>query len=190
MKTKDHYTIRAKQEGYAARSAYKLKEIQKEYSILKEGAVVLELGCSPGGWTQIALEVIGPNGRIVGMDLNPTEIKDTRFTFMQGDFTDEEESVKITGKYDAIISDAAPKTTGQRDLDQGRSEDIVRAALQLTKDHLKVGGNLLCKIFQGPEYEKILMEVKKKFSYYKTNKPDASKSTSKEMYIIGKGFRG
>ncbi len=190
MKTKDQYTLRAKAEGYAARSAYKLKEINREYAIVKDGSKVLELGCSPGGWTQIALEKIGPTGKIVGMDLNPTEIREPRFTFIQGDFTDEEDRAKITGVYDCIISDAAPKTSGQRDLDQGRSEDIVRAALGLTKKHLRLGGNLLCKIFQGPEYEKIVMEIKKRFNYYKTYKPHASKSSSKEKYILGNGFNG
>ncbi len=184
-KKRDHYSQRARDEGYEARSAYKLKEINKEYVLIKPGNRVLELGCSPGGWSQIAVEVVGNNGSVVGVDEKPIRVSGKGFEFIQADVFEFSSDLQ----FDAVISDMAPRTTGQRELDQERSYQLSIVALKIAQKNLKKGGTFLCKIFQGPGYDDFVLRVKKSFTYMRTVKPKASKSESKEMYVIGKGRR-
>ena len=181
-KKKDRFTLRAREEGYQARSAYKLKEINKEFSIIKSGYNVLDLGCSPGGWSQIALEAVGPQGSVMGVDDMPVRIQAKNFEFIHADIFE----FYPDRVFDVVISDMAPRTTGQRQLDQERSYQLSLRALAIAKKNLRTGGSFLVKIFQGPNYEAFLLKVKNSFGYSKTVKPKASKSDSKEMYVLGK----
>lgn len=180
---KDFYTRKSREEGYYARSVYKLKQINQKYNLIKRRDKVLDLGCSPGGWIQASLEIIGPEGFVIGIDLSPVrKIEAKNFRFIKSDIIE----VKIEEIFDVVLSDMAPKTTGTRELDQERSYDLAKTALETAKKHLKEGGNFLCKIFQGPRYQEFLDEVKQSFEFIKTVKPEASKQQSKEMYVIGK----
>lgn len=183
---KDFYTKKSREEGYYARSVYKLKQINKKYNLIKKGDRVLDLGCSPGGWVQASLEIVGDQGFVVGVDVSPVKkIQSKNFKFVKSNI----EEVKLEGIFDVILSDLAPKTTGIQDLDQERSYDLAKTALEIAKKNLKEGGNFLCKIFQGPRYQEFLNEAKKNFEFVKTVKPEASKKQSKEMYVVGKCMR-
>ncbi|MFH1210986.1 MAG: RlmE family RNA methyltransferase [archaeon] len=182
---KDYYTRKSREEGYYARSVYKLKSLNKKYQIIKHGNRILDLGCSPGGWVQAALEIIGKEGFVTGIDIDKVKVKAGNFRFIQGDIYNEE-LLKDVEKVDVVLSDMAPKTSGIRDLDQARSTDLSRQALKIAKKKLKGNGNFVCKIFQGKEYPEFINEVRKEFGFVKTAKPEASKSGSKEMYVIGK----
>ncbi len=182
---KDYYTRKSREEGYYARSVYKLKQLNKKYSIIKQGDKVLDLGCSPGGWVQVSLEIVGKEGSVVGIDLEKAKVKAENFKFIQGDVYDKK-NLEVVEKFDVVLSDMAPKTSGIRDLDQERSFDLAKQALSVAKKKLKVGGNFVCKIFQGKDYPNFINQVKKEFKFVKTFKPEASKSGSKEMYVVGK----
>lgn len=180
---RDHYTIKAKAEGFRARSAYKLLQMQARYSLVHKKDDVLDLGCWPGGWL-IALKKLTA-GRIVGIDLQRIE-PIAGVEFIRGDIRE----VKIEGVFRVVISDMAPKTTGMKDVDAARSAELAFIALEKAKEHLAQGGNFLAKIFQGEDFEDFLKEVRKYFATVKAHKPEASKSKSKEMYILGFGFKG
>lgn len=182
---KDYYTKKSREEGYYARSVYKLKQLNKKYELIKKGDKVLDLGCSPGGWVQASLEIVGLEGKVIGIDLEKTKVKAENFKFIQGDIYNEE-ILEEVGKVDVVLSDMAPKTSGIREVDQERSYDLARQALKIAKKKLKGGGNFVCKIFQGKNYPGFINQVRKEFSFVKTAKPEASKSRSKEMYIVGK----
>ncbi|MBL7100587.1 MAG: RlmE family RNA methyltransferase [Nanoarchaeota archaeon] len=180
---KDFYTRKSREEGYYARSAYKLKQINKKYQLIRKKDKVLDLGCSPGGWIQATLEIIGEQGFIVGVDITPVrKIKAKNFKFIKEDVNE----AKIEGKFNVVLSDTAPKTTGIQDLDHERSYDLAKTALKIAKEHLERKGNFLCKVFQGKYYPEFLKNVKENFEFVKTVKPKASKKQSKEMYVIGK----
>lgn len=180
---KDFYTRKSREEGYYARSVYKLKQINKKYNLIKKGNKVLDLGCSPGGWTQASLEIVGKQGFVLGTDISHIrKIKAKNFKFIKTDINE----LKIDEKFDVVLSDMAPKTTGTQDLDHDRSYGLAKKALEIAQQHLKEKGNFLCKIFQGLYYPQFLNEVKQNFEFVKTVKPEASKSKSKEMYVIGK----
>ena len=142
---KDFYTRKSREEGYYARSVYKLKQIDKRYNILRKNDKVLDLGCSPGGWVQAALEIVGKKGFVVGVDINNIKkIKDLNFKFIREDI----ETAKIEGIFNTILSDMAPKTTGDKALDHERSYSLAMSALKLCDTNLREKGNFLCKIFQ------------------------------------------
>lgn len=185
--TKDFYTRKAKQEGYLARSAYKLKQINKRYSLLKKGDCALDLGCFPGGWIQASLESIGGQGYVIGIDLKDTAIKSKNFKFCKMDAFDNK-IFEISNNFDVVLSDLAPRTTGVKELDRFRSFELAFRALEIAKKKLNMHGNLLVKIFQGKQFIDFLNECKKHFSFVKCDKPPASKRKSVEMYVICKDF--
>lgn len=182
---KDYYTKKSREEGYYARSVYKLKQINKKYQIIKPGDKILDLGCSPGGWVQASLEITGPKGLVVGIDIDKAKVKAENFKFIQEDIYNKE-IIENLEKFDVVLSDMAPKTSGVRELDQERSLDLAKQAFIIAKKKLKGNGNFVCKIFQGKDYPEFLNEVRKEFGFVKAVKPEASKSGSKEMYVIGK----
>lgn len=184
----DHYTRKARKDKYPARSVYKLQEIQKKFGIIKKGDRVLDLGCAPGSWLLYAAELTGPKGEVVGIDQKPVAIQTPEHVkVFTGDALDELDTVVgMLGRgYDAVISDMAPGTTGNKIVDAARSIGLCEAALNLAGELLKPGGVFLCKVFQSGEVKQFSEEVRKRFSQQKTFKPQSSRKASKEMFIIG-----
>ncbi len=185
--TRDHYTDKAKAAGMRARSAYKLLQINQKYHIIKPGNSVLDLGCWPGGWLIVAKRAGAL--RVVGIDLEPTE-KVPGAELIQGDVAEEETMAKIAGeKFDVVLSDMAPHTSGNAGLDVSVSVALAEIAFERAKEHLKQGGIFLAKIFQGAGFMEYVNMVRKCFSSVRTVKPEASKQGSREMYVLGMGFR-
>jgi 23S rRNA (uridine2552-2'-O)-methyltransferase len=188
----DQFFRKAKEEGYLARSAYKLIEINEKKRLFGAESRVLDLGCAPGAWVQVALEIVGPRGVVVGIDL-----KEVRERFpenahvLQGDIY-ATPAVVLTGesgvKFDAVLSDMAPDTTGHGD--HFLSVRLCRRVLELLPELLRPGGNLVMKVFEGEEYAPLLRETEKLFRVVKGFKPKASREVSREMYVIGEGYRG
>ncbi len=188
--TADSYTLRARREGYPARSVYKLEEIQKQHRIIRKGNTVLDVGAAPGSWTLfVQRTILKETGRIVAVDLNPLSIDPVPFNVkaLTGDaFSNEiKEQLIDEGPYDAIISDAAPMTTGNRSVDTARSEYLAEQVFALAMDHLREHGNLVIKIFQGGGEQELLQQMRKTFVKAKGFKPKASRSDSFELFLIG-----
>lgn len=186
----DSYTLRAHREGYPARSVYKLEEIQQQNRIVKPGDKVLDVGAAPGSWTLYThRELLKGNGEIIAVDLNPLNLNPVppTVTAYVGDAFSKEIREKLTshGPFDAIISDAAPLTTGNRTVDTTRSEYLAEQVVWLAKEQLKQHGNLVIKIFQGGGQQKLLIEMRKMFAKAKTLKPKACRTDSFETYLIG-----
>jgi 23S rRNA (uridine2552-2'-O)-methyltransferase len=193
MIKKDYYYRKAKQEKYRSRAAFKLKQLNKKFKIVKKGDVVLDMGAAPGGWMQVLREIVGDKGLVLGVDLNDIRpIKSENVRAIKGDFTKAEVAREIKGiipRADAVVSDASPDISGVWDIDHFRSVELSRNALLIARDVLKPGGNFLIKVFQGAETEEFFREVKDAFGYAKRTKPKASRDTSAEIYIVGKGLR-
>ncbi|MBW2568604.1 MAG: RlmE family RNA methyltransferase [Deltaproteobacteria bacterium] len=188
----DHYTLKAKREHFPARSVYKLKEIQKKYKIIKKGDCVLDLGCSPGSWLLYAADLAGKKGEVVGIDLKPlsNEISmklPSNARMYVGDVLSisDDFSGLIRENYNVVISDMAPATTGNKTVDAARSFELCKTALEIAQNVLKPGGAFICKIFQGEDFKNFLDLVKTGFNKQKSFKPESSRKSSKEMYIIG-----
>lgn len=193
-KKNDPYYKRAKSEDYRSRASYKLKQLNKRYKIIKLGNTVVDLGAAPGGWSQVALEKVGEEGKVVGVDLNRIKpFPDENFYGIRGDFTKEivQEKVMelIGGKTKVLMSDASPELCGIKHIDHLRSIDLIEAVLIIADNILEEKGNMVVKIFQGPEYKRILDEFKKRFRKVQSTKPPSSRNKSKEMYIVGLGFK-
>lgn len=186
----DFYTLRARKEGYPARSVYKLEEINQIHHIIKKGDSVLDVGAAPGSWTLFThKKLLQGTGKIVAIDLNPLSIDyiPPTITEIVGDAFCRENREKLIqlGPYDAIISDAAPMTTGNRTVDTTRSEYLAEQVLLLAKEQLKTNGNLVIKIFQGGGQEGILKEMRTLFKKAKAFKPKACRDDSFEIYLLG-----
>lgn len=190
----EEYYKKAKKQDYRSRASFKLLQLNRKFKIIKEGNSVVDLGAAPGGWSQVALEAVGTEGLVVAVDLNRIKsFSDENFWSIKGDFTQketlEEMQRTLQGKADVIISDAAPKLSGIKDLDQLRSIDLARSVLEISDNILKYKGNMIMKVFQGEGYPELLKDIKKKFKTVKTTKPPSSRKKSGEMYIVGRGFR-
>ncbi len=185
----DHYTLRARKENYAARSVYKLAEIQKKHRLISPGKAVLDLGCAPGSWLQFAAEQTGPRGRVVGIDLHPVKVAlPAHVQVITGDIYElGPEASQSLGSFDVVLSDMAPATTGHKFSDAVRSFDLCRAALATAEQVLKPGGHFVCKIFQGEDFKPFCDQVKDKFKRMQIFKPQSSRKASREIFIIGLG---
>lgn len=189
---KDAYYRKAKQEGYRSRAAYKLKEIDARYRILKKGFVVADIGCTPGGWSQVAVETIGKQGLVVGVDiLKMNPIGGENFVFICGDFNLPEvrDEMKKVGKggFDIVLSDIAPNTSGIKVRDQALSLGLCRKVYELSLEAMKNGGDLLMKIFQGGDMDALLDELRRSFRKVKILKPQSSRKESGEIYLLAQG---
>lgn len=193
MIKKDYYYRKAKKKRYRSRAAFKLKQLNEKFRIVKKGDVVLDLGAAPGGWMQVLREIVADEGLVVGVDLDDIRpFKFENIKAIKGDFTKDEvagEIKKIIDSADAVVSDASPDISGVWDVDHFRSVELSRSALSIARDILKPGGNFLVKVFQGGETEDFFREVKGTFSYTKRTKPRASRDQSSEIYIVAKGVR-
>ncbi|KXA92984.1 23S rRNA methyltransferase [candidate division MSBL1 archaeon SCGC-AAA259E22] len=190
----DHFYKKAKKKGYRSRAAYKLRQLDKKYRILKSGDTVIDLGAAPGGWLQVAREKVGENGFVLGVDLE--EIEDLGYrnvSTIQCDITDPETveiiEEKLYNPPDVILSDASPDISGVWDVDHARSIDLARSVFSLAEKLLKPGGNILIKVFQGEFFPEFLKDTGELFEFHKSSKPKASRNESAEIYIIGKGFK-
>lgn len=185
----DHYFHRAKKDHFLARAIYKLEEIQKRHRLMRPGDHVLDLGAAPGSWIQLVCGVVGARGRVVAVDIKPIEHPfGANVTILQKDVFDEalvQQLRQDHGLFDVVLSDMAPSTTGIRTADSARSSLLFERALEIAGAVLRPEGHFLAKIFQGSEFHDLLIEVKRRFRHVKVVKPDASKKTSKEIYILG-----
>jgi len=189
----DHYSRKAQKEKYPARSVYKLQELQKKYRLIRKGDRVLDLGCSPGSWLPYAAALTGESGVVVGIDLKPVSIQlPAHVTVYKGDLLTPEEALmeKLGQRFHAVISDMAPNTTGNKDVDAARSFDLCEAALTLSQEVLVPNGSFVCKIFQGELFTLFSDRVKACFNRQHIFKPQSSRKASKEIYIIGMGKIG
>src|SRR3989344_7678744 len=187
---KDKLTIKAKSEGYKARSVYKLLDINKKYKLIKKSDFVLDLGCWPGSWLQACMEM---QAGVIGVDLRDTKINGAETYKM--DVMDKGFIGLLKGKikdkrFDAVLSDLAPNTTGHIEADQYRSYELSERAFEAAKAVLKPGGNFLAKIFQGKEADDFLAELRKWFKFVKAVKPEGSKKRSREIYYVCTGYKG
>ena len=193
-KKRDPYYKKAKQEDYRSRASYKLKQLDKKFKLIKEGDNVVDLGAAPGGWSQVALEKVGEEGLVIGVDLNRIKpFPEENFYGIRGDFTTEEVQDKIIsllgGKAKLVISDASPSLCGIKNIDQLRSIDLTNTVINIADNILETKGNLVMKVFQGPEYKDMLNNLKKKYRQVKTTKPPSSRKKSSEMYVVGLGYK-
>lgn len=191
---RDAYVKKANVSGYRSRAAFKLKEIQDKYKILKPNHNVVDLGAAPGGWCQVAREQIGKNGKIVAIDLlyiEPIE----GVNFLKADFTDDDVLVKFTAmleghKPDVVLSDMAPNTSGHSGTDALRSMTLAEMAADFALEHLKGDGSFLCKLFQGGGEQQFVTMLRQHFAKVQYAKPEASRKESREVFILATGFQG
>jgi len=190
-KKQDHWQLKAKNEGYPARSVYKLKEMDEKLNLIKPRYKILDLGAAPGSWSLYILRKT-PGAFLVSADLSPlANVFDKEggenFSFIQGDFTDPiiRDAIISKGPYNLIISDAAPATTGNRVVDTSRSLDLAEAAALYAETALAAGGNLVIKVFQGGDTSELLKRLSGLFKSAKSYKPQACRSDSFETYYLG-----
>jgi len=189
----DPYVRKAKAEGWRSRAAYKLLELDEKFSLLKPGANIVDLGCAPGGWLQVAVKAIGAKGKVVGIDyLHVPAVPGA--DILEMDFLDEEAPVRLKemlgGEADVVLSDMAAPTTGHRSTDHLRIVALAEAALDYAEDVLAPGGAFVCKVFAGGAEGDLLIRLKQNFESVKHAKPKASRSHSAEKYVVATGFRG
>jgi 23S rRNA (uridine2552-2'-O)-methyltransferase len=193
-KRKDSYYLKAKQEGYRSRAAYKLQQIVSAEKIVKAGDLVVDAGAAPGGWSQLLLSMVGPKGKVAAVDILEMEpLGGDNFRFWRRSLEEAglpAEVVAFLGrKADLVLSDAAPNTTGSAFTDQARSADLVRIIFGFAKETLRPGGAFLAKIFTGAESDLVFKELQPHFDKVRRIRPEATRKESFELYLIGKGFK-
>lgn len=189
----DPYVQRAQKDGYRARAAYKLLEINEKDKLIKSGTLLADLGSAPGSWSQVAAKLVGSSGQVFALDILPMERIDG-VHFIQGDFREDEvlrqfENLLSNRPLDLVICDMAPNMSGNAVTDQARSYYLCELALDFARNHLKTGGSFLVKVFQGAGYQEYLAEMRSLFQTVQTRKPDASRNRSSEIYLLGKNKR-
>jgi 23S rRNA (uridine2552-2'-O)-methyltransferase len=190
---KDSYGVRAKEEGYPARSVYKLKEIQDKYQLIRPGQRIVDLGCHPGSWLKFCSQSVGPAGLVLGLDVKePTIPPAPNVLFLQADLmTVPDETIKTwAGRAELVLSDLSPKTSGIKWLDHQRSLDLNLRALEIGFLVLIKGGSAVLKIFDGEGTKNFINKMKDHFEQVQIHKPKSSRSESSEIYLIGQRFKG
>ncbi|VVP54120.1 23S rRNA (uridine(2552)-2'-O)-methyltransferase RlmE [Pseudomonas fluorescens] len=190
----DPYVKQAQKDGYRSRASYKLLEVQEKYKLIRPGMSVVDLGAAPGGWSQVTSRLIGGQGRLIASDiLEMDSIPDV--TFIQGDFTEAEVLARIleavgNSQVDLVISDMAPNMSGTPEVDMPKAMFLCELALDLAERILKPGGNFVIKIFQGEGFDVYLKDARRKFDKIQMIKPDSSRGSSREQYMLAWGYRG
>ncbi len=187
---RDHYFLKAKQENYPARSIYKLKELDSRFHLFRRGMRVLDLGAAPGSWSLGAAEKVGPEGLVLGCDIQPVRTDfPPQVSFMLEDVFHRspafEAKLAELGPFDVVMSDMAPGTTGARFTDQCRSLELAQEAFGLARERLKPGGSFVVKIFMGPDIQELLAPMRRAFATVRTFKPKSSRQESKETFFVG-----
>jgi 23S rRNA (uridine2552-2'-O)-methyltransferase len=193
MHLTDPYVRQAQKEGYRSRAAYKLSEISEKDKLVRPGMTVVDLGAAPGGWSQWLIKQVGPTGRVIAVDLSPIE-PIVRVEFLMGDFTTDEALHALRNllngtKVDLVVSDMSPNLSGIESVDQARSANLAELAIEFAASHLKAEGMFLVKVFQGEHFESIRRQMMASFKMAAVRKPKASRSESKETYLVGRGLR-
>lgn len=189
----DIYVQKAQQDGYRTRASYKLIELDEKDQLIKPGMVILDLGAAPGGWSQVVGRKLNGNGVIIASDILPMDpIADV--DFIQGDFTEQsvfDQIMEVVGgrPVDLVISDMAPNMSGMASIDQPGSMYLVELALDMARQVLKPNGQFVAKVFQGDGFDQYVKDVRESFSKVMIRKPKASRPRSREVYVVGKGFR-
>lgn len=190
---KDGFYKMAKAKGYRSRAAYKLIQINKRFDLISEGHVIVDLGAAPGGWSQVAFELVGERGKVIAVDrkrMKPIE----GVRMVRGDLTDSTtiEAVieEIGGEANVVISDMAPRLSGSRHMDHAKSISLAETALEFAKQTLKIGGNFAVKTFQGDLYTEYLERMSSVFRFSQSYSPKASPSGSREVFVVAKGYLG
>ena len=187
----DPYVKQAQREGYRSRACYKLLEIQEKDRLIRPGMTILDLGSAPGGWSQVAVRLVGDRGRVIASDILPMDSL-AGVEFVQGDFTEEAVFEALLARIggqavDLVISDMAPNMSGMNAVDQPRSMHLVELALDMALRVLRPGGDFLSKAFHGEGFETFYRDLKASFQTAVTRKPKASRPRSREVYVLGKG---
>jgi len=191
----DHYYRKAKAQGLRARSAFKIEEIVRRHRLLDPGKAVLDLGAAPGGFLQVLAEIVGERGAAVGVDLEPIRnlgkawVKTALLDLRAPDAMDRIRALH-PGRFDLVTSDMAPKTTGVKVTDEARSLELCRIALGVARATLKLGGSFVTKVFMGGDFPIFRREVAEAFSEVRVVRPQATRESSFEVYVVGKGLRG
>ena len=190
----DAYVKKSKYEGYRSRASYKLLEIQRKDNFIKPGMTVVDLGAAPGGWSQVAAELVGDRGRVIASDILPMDII-ANVEFVQGNFTEQGVLDKLVdqlrgSQVDLVISDMAPNMSGMKGIDQPQAMNLAELALDMSRSVLKPGANFLVKVFQGEGFESFRQELRETFRTVKTRKPAASRTKSSEIYLLSGGYFG
>ncbi|MFL1516782.1 23S rRNA (uridine(2552)-2'-O)-methyltransferase RlmE [Pseudomonas prosekii] len=190
----DPYVKQAQKDGYRSRASYKLLEVQEKYKLIRPGMSVVDLGAAPGGWSQVTSRLIGGQGRLIASDiLEMDSIPDV--TFIQGDFTQDEVLAQIleavgNSQVDLVISDMAPNMSGTPEVDMPKAMFLCELALDLATRILKTGGNFVIKVFQGEGFDAYVKDARRKFDKVQMIKPDSSRGSSREQYMLAWGYRG
>ena len=195
-KVQDYYFKKAKKENYPARSVYKLEEAQKKYRFIKNGDTVLDFGCYPGSWSIYAARVVGPQGLVVGVDLQEAKkvsiAKAAEILWFCDDIMSDDIIGKMQGireTFSVVLSDMAPRTSGNKWVDQQQSLTLARRVLELAANLLKKDGNFYVKVFEGEDFKEFVDSVRKSFKTVKIVKPKSSRSESPEVFVLGIGFK-
>ena len=190
----DPYVKQAQKDGYRSRSSYKLIQLNERDRLIRPGMLVVDLGSAPGGWSQVAARLVGAKGRVLATDILPMEpLKNV--DFIQGDFTEESVLKQVLAwlgdnKPDVVLSDIAPNISGIDSADQASSMYLVELALDMARQVLKPKGDFVAKVFQGVGSEEFLKDLRTSFDKVLIRKPAASRSRSREVYMVAKGFEG
>ena len=186
----DHYSKRAREQGYAARSVFKLKEIESKHRLFRPGQKVLDLGCAPGSWLKYIAQRVGPRGRAIGIDRTPITPMAAHVKTIAGDIFDTESKLffeMADGYFDVITSDMAPDTCGNRFVDHVRSVELCMRALILTDTLLAESGTFVCKVFDGEDLNQLVDDIRKRFKTVKRVKPKSTRSESVELFLVAVG---
>jgi 23S rRNA (uridine2552-2'-O)-methyltransferase len=189
----DPYVQQAQREGYRSRACYKLLEIQEKDRVIRPGMTVLDLGSAPGGWSQVAVALVGHSGRVIASDILPMDSL-AGVEFIEGDFTSDDVFGQILdaigdSRVDLVLSDIAPNMSGVNAVDQPRSIYLVELALDMARQVLAPGGTFVAKVFQGEGFDELFRAARESFDKVLTRKPRASRPRSREVYLVARGFR-
>ncbi len=190
---RDLYRRLAKEQGYKSRAAFKLIEANERYRFLRKGGKVVDFGAAPGGWLQVASELVGASGLVVGIDISPIRIREANVVTLKMDVHDQGVAAKameaLGGEADVMLSDLSPTVSGVWELDQTRQVDLTMRILDLAQGVLKGGGSVFCKLFEGERSQEVRDRLRMMFATVRVVKPAASRSASSELYYFCEGLK-
>jgi 23S rRNA (uridine2552-2'-O)-methyltransferase len=193
---RDQFRRRAKEEGYRSRAAYKLLQINDKYRIIGDGSKVVDIGCAPGGWLQVASDIVGERGLVVGIDISPVKtIGRKNIKILQEDITSQDFITKLReamgkGKADCVLADLSPKLSGIWDMDHFKQVELCQKVVDLLPETLALDGSNVVKAFHGAELDTLIKRLRGSFDRVEISKPEASRNESSEVYLVSMGFKG